>query len=64
MCSCEYLLPPFFLQLVQALRYETPEFMEQFSDEEEEKKEEEEEEAKKDLSLEATYSEGYTCICI
>ena len=45
---------------MQALRYETPEFLEH-DDEEEEEEEEEEEgqtEDKNDLSLEATYSEG------
>ena len=45
--------------MVQALRYETPEFMEdQAEKEREEEKKKEEEETKKDLSLEATYSEG------
>ena len=53
------------VQLVQALRYETPEFLDpQLADEEEDEEEKgldgktENEEEKKDLSLEATYSEG------
>ena len=45
---------------MQALRYETPEFMEQLTNEEGE--EEMKDEGKKDLSLDATYSEGeLTC---
>ena len=53
MCVCVCVV-----QLVQALRYETPEFLEHEEEEEEEEEEGQEEEDKKDLSLEATYSEG------
>ena len=42
---------------MQALRYETPEFLEHEEEEEEDEEEEGQSEDKKDLSLEATYSE-------
>ena len=53
----------YIVQLVQALRYETPEFTEEYEEEDgvregEEEKEGSSEDRKKDLSLEATYSEG------
>ena len=64
MCVCVCVC----VQLVQALRYETPEFLDPQLEEDEEEEEEDddggegksggEEENKKDLSLEATYSEG------
>lgn len=64
MISGKICFPTSLFQLVQALRYETPEFTVDFSDEEGGKeKEEEEEEGKKDLSLEATYSEG-VCLVV
>ena len=54
-CTCIYMYV--YMQLVQALRYESPDFIEHVSEDEEEVIMEE----KTDLSLDSTYSEGNTC---
>ena len=56
-CTYNIMYMYVYMQLVQALRYESPDFIEHVSEDEEEVIMEE----KTDLSLDSTYSEGITC---